>query len=174
MALQNSTNRAIFYGQDQPNNPRTGDRWIQTFSNGSIFFEWWWNGFNWESQFKNWDFSNNATAAFKAFFPAAPQIVNFDISAFVFNIMSMMSVAATSTTAWNFNISKVAENNTYTSLGTATNLNTAANTWNRQEIFTNTKLSFFTTKMIVVDATPGSSAQRLFFASSLMYKIVKA
>ncbi|MEO8893449.1 MAG: hypothetical protein ABI417_18320, partial [Coleofasciculaceae cyanobacterium] len=112
--------------------------------------------------------------AFKAFFPAAPQVVNFDISAFVLNIMSMLPVASTSSTAWTFNVSKVTENNTYTSLGTATNLNAAANTWNRQEIFVNTKLSFFTTKMIVIDATPGSSAQRLFFASSLMYKIVKA
>ena len=177
MPLQNATGVSISKRPESspPPNPKPGDIWLQIAENDPkvIWETWYREGDRWRSRLYYWQFSYVGTIAFNEFFICQPMVENWSIYIVNWAILSLMSAAVTTSNRWNFVLSGLNTNNSAVNLGTLSNLNAAANQWNRQGLWQAGYRSFSTDKLLRISGSPGSTVQSISLASTITYQLIK-
>jgi hypothetical protein len=177
MPLQNSTGVAISKRPESspPPNPKPGDIWLQCAENDpKIIWETWYrNSDKWHSAFYYWNFSYTGSTAFNQWLICQPVVENWDLYIENWAVHSLMTSAVTSTNRWNFTLSAISSSNGATTIGTLTNLNAAANQWDRKGLWRPGYRSFSTDKLLRLSGTPGGTVQSVNFSSTICYQLAR-
>ncbi len=160
-----------FFSSTRPTNLKPGDRWSQSDSSGFEYALWQFDGSNFYSlENYAYDISYSGTTAQVIYCSTKRSPYNASIYLQNLYISSFMAVdPAVAGNTWSYALNSLTAANAATSLASGSNVTGLINTWLSQSFSIN---RLVTSPIFRLTLTPGTGAQRAFFAASIAYSLV--